>query len=222
VRAGAVLVLTAVLLAGCRSSGTVNVRDAVLRTDDVPAGYQPVTHGSFGPRLSDTDERALAVCAGLPRDFVDADDEVPRADSPDFTYGRFAGGSAQRIASSVLLFRSSGELRGPLARLDRDEAAQCFAALFRAGLERGLARRPGAATSDFTVRRLSLGGIGDQSAAFQGAATLDTRGGPVHQDLDLYFVRAGRALVTMYAGGFDAPLDQHLAEQLLSIMVSRL
>jgi hypothetical protein len=224
VRAGAAvaLTLTALLLAGCAgSSGTVDARDAVLRPGDVPTGYKPVTHGAFGPQLSVADERALLECTELPRDFVDPDGGVPRADSPDFTYGRFASGPAQRIASSVGLFRSPEVLRGPLAHLDRDEAAACFTRTFRAGFARGLGGRPGVTTSDFAVRRLSLGGIGDQSAAFRAAATLHTRGGPVQQDLNLYFVRAGRALVTVYAGGFDAPFDQHLAEQLVSIMVAR-
>jgi hypothetical protein len=236
VRAAA-LVIIAAICAGCGGSSSSQTaagtpaqlaaeaetaRHAVLQADDVPTGYKPVTHGAFGPQLSDAAERALLTCAGLPRDFVDPDDDVPRADSPDFTYGRFAGGPAQRIASSVRLFRSSEEVRAALARVDRDDAVQCFAPMFRAGFAKGLAGRPGVTTSDFAVRPLSLGGIGDQSAAFQAIATMHTRGGPVQQDLDLYFVRAGRALVTMYAAGFDSPSDQRLTEFLLSTIASRL
>jgi len=231
------LAIIAALCAACGgSSGPVSAADtpaqlaadaetarhAVLRADDVPNGYKPVTHGAFGPQLSDADERALLACAGVPRAFVEPDADVPRADSPDFTYGRFATGPAQRIASSALLFRTSEQVRGALARVGRDEAAPCFAPVFRAAFARGLGGKPGVTTSDFTVRPLSLGGIGDQSAAFQATATMHTRGGPVQQDLNLYFVRAGRALVAMYAAGFDAPGDQHLAEDLLSRIVSRL
>jgi len=224
-RAGAALALIGALLAGCGgSSGAVtNVRDAVLRVDDVPTGYKPAPHRDFAPQLSRSEQAAFLQCTGLPRWFVDRDaDDVPRADSPDFTYGRFAGGPAQRIASSVRLFPSAEEVRAALARVDRDEAVQCFAPMFRAGFAKGLAIRPGVTTSDFTVRPLSLGGIGDQSAAFQAIATMHTRGGPVQQDLDLYFVRAGRALVTMYTGGFDSPTDQRLNEVLLSTIASRL
>jgi len=224
VRARAAVILAAVLFAACGgSSRASSAQDAVLRTDDVPTGYKPVPHRDFEPRLSDPDEAGLLRCTGLPRWFVDrAGDEGSHADSPDFTYGRFASGPAQRIASSVSLFRSSAELRGALSRIDRDEASPCFEPMFRAGFANGLGSRAGVTTSDFTVRRLSLGGIGDQSAAFQGGATMQTRGGPVHQDLNLYFVRAGRALVTMYAAGFDSPTDQRLAEFLLSTMASRL
>jgi len=226
VRAGAALALIGALLAGCSgSSGAVtNARDAVLRVDDVPTGYKPTPHRDFAPQLSQSEAAALLQCAGLPRWFVDpdADDHPSRADSPDFTYGRFASGPAQRLASSVTLARSSDDVRVPLARLDGDTAARCFEPMFRAGFANGLGGRPGVTTSDFTVRPLSLGGIGDQSAAFQGIATMHTRGGPVQQDLDLYFVRAGRGLVTMYTAGFDSPTDQRLAEVLLSTMASRL
>jgi hypothetical protein len=225
VRAGAAVAVAAVVLAGCGSSGTVNARDAVLRADDVPAGYKPVTHGAFEPRLPAAAEDALFGCAQLPAWFIErdeADHAGLRADSPDFTYGRFAGGAGQRIASNVRVTPAVDDVRIPLADLDRDAIADCFAPLFRAGFAHGLGGRPGVTTSDFTVRRRSLGGIGDQSAAFQATATMHTRGGPVRQDLNLYFVRAGKALVTMYAAGFDSPTDQHLAEQLLSIMASRL
>ena len=227
-RAGAAvaLTLTALVLAGCGASGGAPAaRDAVLRADDVPAGDKPVTHGAFEPQLSKAEEDALFGCAQLPAWFIfrdEADHVGTRADSPDFTYGRFAGGPAQRMASNVRIAPSADDVRIPLAGIDHDAVADCFAPLFRAGFARGLGGRPGATTSDFAVRRRSLGGIGDQSTAFQATATLNTRGGPVHQDLNLYFVRAGRGLVTMYAAGFDSPTDQRLAEQLLSIMASRL
>ena len=222
--AAVALTLTALLLAGCGgSTGTVEARDAVLRPTDVPTGYKPTPHRDFGLRLTDTQEAALLACTKLPPWFVEngARDQT-RADSPDFTYGRFADGPARRIASSVRLAPASEAVREPLAALDGDASARCFAPVFRAGFERGLGGRPGVTTSDFTVRPLSLGGIGDQSAAFQGTATMHTRGGPVQQDLNLYFVRRGRALVTMYAAGFDSPTDQRLAEFLLSTMASRL
>ena len=222
VRVSAALVITAALCGGCGGSSRATVRDAVLRPTDVPTGYKPTPHRDFEPRLSDAEEAALLACTKLPPWFVasGAHDQT-RADSPDFTYGRFADGPAQRIASSIRLAPSSEEVREPLAALDGDAAARCFEPVFRAGFERGLGGRPGVTTSDFTVRPLSLGGIGDQSAAFQGTATMHTRGGPVQQDLNLYFVRAGRALVTMYAAGFDSPTDQRLAEFLLSTIVSR-
>jgi len=226
VRVSAAVLVAAVVVAGCGSSGVAPAaRDAVLRADDVPAGYKPVTHGAFEPQLSKAEEDALFGCAQLPAWFMFRDDDDhggTRADSPDFTYGRFAGGPAQRIASKVRIAPSADDVRIPLAGLDHDAVADCFAPLFRAGFARGLGGRPKVTTSDFAVRRRSLGGIGDQSAAFQATATMHTGGGPVHQDLNLYFVRAGRALVTMYAAGFDSPTDQRLAEQLLSIMASRL
>ena len=223
---GAALTLAAVLLGGCAgSTGTVDALDAVLRPDDVPTGYKSATHRDFEPRLTDADEEALFGCAHLPAWFIardEADHVGARADSPDFTFGRFAGGPAQRIASNVRVTPSVDDVRIPFTGLDSDAVADCFAPLFRSRFARGLGSRPGVTMDDFAVKSRSLGGLGDQSAAFQGTVTMHTRGGPVQQDLDLYFVRRGRAQVTMFAAGFDTPLDQHLAEQLLSIMVSRL
>jgi hypothetical protein len=75
---------------------------------------------------------------------------------------------------------------------------------------------------DFAVQRRDVGRIGDDAVAFHATATMDTAGGPVPQDLSLYYVRRGRALVTMYAAGNNEPFDEHLAESLLSTVASRL
>ncbi len=222
VRAGAALALAALMLAGCRASGPLSAadaRNAVLRPDDVPAGYTARRHREL-PELSDADIDRLVACTKIARSFVVGDE--PHADSPDFATGRFASGPAQLVASRVMLARSSDDLRESLTRLADGPAVHCFEPYFRVGFEQDLGSRPTVTMSNFAVRPLDVGRIGDQAAAFQGTVTMNTAGGPVQQDLDLYFVRSGRALVTVRAAGFDAPFDRHLAENLLSTIASRL
>jgi len=237
-RAGAALALTAALFtAACGgSSGPVTAADtseqraadgavargAVLRSGDVPTGFKPRAHRSAVPQLSDAAEQGLLHCAHLPPVFVESGDDEPDADSPDFISGRFARGPAQLVESNVLLARSSEDLRTPMTRVVANSAARCFSPYFRAGFEQGLGHRPSVTMTNFAVRPLDVGRIGDQAVAFQGAVTMNTSGGPVQQDLDLYFVRSGRALVTVRAAGYNEPFDQRLAENLLSTIVSRL
>jgi hypothetical protein len=194
---------------------------AVLTSNDLPAGYTGVPHDeSSSIDVPPAVDKKFAACSGLPKRFLDTSkDDQPNSDSPDFSKGRIGQGAATEIDSSVELDRSSKDISEPLSHLST--AAKCFEPVFRALFAGGNAT-PGVRFTDLSVSSLEVDSVGDQSAAFQGSITVSGSARSIVVSFDLYFVRTGRAIVTMTTLGYDTEVSRALAKSLLQTMVDRL
>lgn len=203
----------------------VVAKGAVLTANDLPAGYAGTPHDNSSPNTpaETAAEKKFATCSGLPKRFIDSkDDGQPNADSPDFKKGEIGQGVATEIDSSVELDRSSNDIKDPLSRLTGTGAANCFKPFFEAVLKESLAGTPGVTLAPLAVTVLDLGSLGDQRSGFQGRSSVTGPGGSISFEFNFYFVRTGRAIVSMVAIGFGGPIDQALAKSLLTTMVGRL
>jgi len=197
---------------------------AVLKLADFPLGWTSQPHdssNSSGPPPAV--QRAVVACAHLPQRFLDnAADTQPNVNSADFTKGVVGAGPAAQIQSSVELDRSVRDISEPLSQLAAPAAATCFAPLFRSEFALGVSKDPGVSLADFSLKALSVGSIGDQSAGFQSRVNVVGPRASIPIELDLYFVRVNRAIVVLSATAFSVPFDQSFAQTLLEKMVGRL
>ena len=69
---------------------------------------------------------------------------------------------------------------------------------------------------------LPVATIGDQQAAFAAKVIVGSEGLSVAAYLDFYFVRLGRAGVTLMATGIGQPVSRSLEKSLLETVVDRL
>jgi hypothetical protein len=199
-------------------------KQAVLRLGDLPAGYTASPHTDSGGDLPPAVEREFLACSHLPKRFIDdkAGDQ-PNADAPDFKQGNLAGGGATtEIQSSVEIDRSSKNISEPLAYLAGKKVAKCFEPFFRAAIAQAAKDAPGMSILALTVKGIPADSIGDQRAAFQGRVTIAVSGISVDVYFDLYFVRKGRAVLTLLGLGTRAPVSRSLEYSLLRTVVSRL
>ena len=198
-------------------------KQAVLTLSDLPAGYKGTPHKeSSGDDIPKKVEQKFLACTRLPERFIDdTNDTQPNADSPDFTKGSIATGALE-IDSSIEIDRSSKDISEPLAYLKNEDVARCFQPFFYAALAAGLKDEPGFSIQSVSVESVSAGSAGDEGAGFRGRMTIVTPVGPIDVFIDLFFVRTGRAAVTLTGTGFREPVDLDLEHELLATMVGRL
>jgi hypothetical protein len=198
-------------------------KQAVLKLSDLPAGYKGSPHSDSGDDLPPAVERTFLACTHLPKSFIDDKSRTqPSADAPDFTKGEVGAGAASEVDSSVEIDRSSNDIKEPLSHLTGSTAADCFTPFFKAVFKQAVASEPSVTLGPVSVVALDFGGIGDQSSAFQGRVKISGPSRAIDFEFDFYFVRTGRAGVTMAAIGYDSTFDQTLARSLLKTVVSRL
>jgi hypothetical protein len=235
----ALLSAAMVIAAGCGSSSKTSTapntpeqlkadkalaQQAVLIPSDLPAGYKGTPHKkSSGDDIPKKVEQKFLACTRLPKRFIDdTNDSQPNADAPDFAKGSIATGPATEIDSSVEIDRSSKDISEPLAYLENDSVARCFQPFFHAALAAGLKDDPRFSIRGVTVKSVSAGAAGDEGAGFQGRMTIVSPIGPIDVFIDLFFVRTGRAAVTLTGIGFREPVGLDLEHGLLATMVGRL
>jgi hypothetical protein len=199
-------------------------RQAVLTLGDLPTGHEAKPHKpSSGDDIPKKVEQKFLACTHLPKRFIDdTNDSQPNADSPDFSKGEIATGAATEIESSVEIDRSSKDISEPLAYLKNDSVPGCFQPFFHAALAAGLKDDPRFSVRSVTVKSIPAGSAGDEGAGFQGRMAIGSPIGTIVVFFDMFFVRSGRAGVTLLAIGFREPVGLDLEHELLATMVGRL
>jgi hypothetical protein len=198
-------------------------KQAVLTLSDLPPGYKGTPHEkSSGDDIPKKVEQKFLACTHLPKRFIDdSNDDQPNADSPDFAKGNPATGATE-IQSSVEIDRSSKDISEPLAYLKNDNMPGCFQPFFHAALAASFKDDPRFSVRSVTVKSISAGSAGDEGAGFQGRIAIGSPIGPLVVYFDLFFVRTGRAGVSLLAIGFREPAGLDLEQELLATMVRRL
>ena len=206
-----------------RAADTALAKQAVLSLHDFPLGWTSSPHDNSGSDVPAPVEKQFEACTHIPKRFLDdKNDAQPSVDSPDFAKGTVGAGPAAMIQSSVEIDRAPADISAPLSYLSAPRTVACFGPFFRASFQQALKSEPGVAFTNFGIRALSVGSIGDQSAGFQGRVTLTGAHASIFVEFNLYFVRTGRAIVMLSAVTFSVPFDQSFAQTLLDKMVCRL
>jgi hypothetical protein len=224
------------LTAACGGSGAVTAPNtpkqlaadkataqaALLTATDFPAGYKGTPHdNSSSDDPPKSVQEKFVKCSGLPARFLDTSkNDQPHADAPDFHKGVIGRGAATEVDSSIEFDRSSKDISEPLSHLAN--AAKCFEPLFKSVFTAGQATTPGVTFGGISVTSLDPSTVGDQAAAFQGVVTISAQRVSLKVHFDLYFVRRGRAIITLTALGYGTTFDRVTAKTLLQTMVDRL
>jgi hypothetical protein len=198
-RAGVALLL-AVALAGCGAAAPTDpqiARRGLIARGDLPAGWRDVRDGRAVrcPVLRPTRRAATVV-----------------ADSHEFVRGS-AG-----LESSVWVFPSAAAARRAFAALSGLPVQGCWGP----GVVRAIAARNRLVVGRVTRAPVALGGIGDARAAGRVAANISQGGATDALDVDMTFVRTGRAVATGVFIDTGAPLDPALRTRLLRRQARRL
>jgi hypothetical protein len=203
-------------------------QQAVLRPEDMPAGYKATPHnGSSSDKIPSAVAQKFATCAKVPKSeiesFMNGDHKAdqPSADSPDFNGLEASSLSQTSFANNVEIDRSSKDLSAPLELLGAESAQKCWKDLFQAAFDE--TAPAGGLVKDLAIIPLptdSLGG--DQAAAFEARVTLAGADRTVKAYLDFYLVRRGRAGITLLASGIGKRVPPVLEQQLVHKVVDRL
>jgi hypothetical protein len=235
-----VIVVLALLGAACGGSGSGSatapntaaqlakdagaVKAAVLTVADLPAGYKSTPVDNSNNNIPKRVTLDFASCTKLPQAEVERmmnntkDASTPSAEK-DFE--KSGPGSDIGFQGSVELDRSSKDLSDPLDRFGRPSAAPCWKALFRAAFTGRGGLSSGERLSGLDVKPLLTSKLGDQAAGFQAVVTVSVGARSVPATIDFYFVRTGRAGVTLFSEWIGTPGDTNLETSLIQTMVDR-
>ena len=198
-RAGVCLVLAAAL-AACGSSPTDAqlARRALITRHDLPRGWQAVqARGAIRcPLLRATQRATSAVVHGTV----------------------FAHRGEAELTTGVWMFPSPAAARRGFTVLAGGAVARCYS---------GRLVRALAAKSRFVAGRavrtpVALAPVGDARAATRVALNISQGGATGRLDIDMAYVRRGRAVVTSVFVREGAPLDAALRTRLLRVVARRL
>jgi len=177
------------------ASGDVVLSDVVVQLEDLPSGW------SVSPPDDQADDSDDEFCEG-----VDPFNEIPPQDEAESSFqqsdfGPFIGSGAAHYtdedeASEVIDLVS-----------ETANACQSFTETDEDGTE-----------TEYTIAPLSFPDLGDETFAFRVSAS--SLFGPFA--LDVAAVRDGEFTVSIIAGGFGAPPDSELTEELAQTMLDRL
>ena len=241
-----VAVAVAALLAGCGGgSKTVKAPNtpkqiaadkavaekAVLQLSDLPAGYKGSPHDSSGSdKIPNAVAAKFGTCAHMPAAEItklmngDHQADQPSANSQDFALTGSSALTQTSISNTVELDRSSKDLSDPLDLFGASRALPCWKDLFQAAFN---ATAPsGGSIKGLSVFALPTKSLGDQAAAFEARVDISTSASVVPVTvtayLDLYFVRRGRAGVTLLGSGIGTRIPPTLERSLVQKVLDRL
>ena len=211
--AAASLVFVALAIAGCGGSssggsshGQANVSSdtrtaaqlsadrrlahrALLRLSDFPDGW--TSKPSSKDNNDDRFGKELAKCLGVPNSLLgsDTNDSV---DSPDFD-----SPDNQEVSSSVIVGPSADEAETMFSLLEKSNAAHCFRVALNDELHYSMTHGSDAPKDvqlgQLTFSNVNLPQFADESVAYRAAVPVTARGLNVEVDVDLIFMRHGRA-----------------------------
>jgi hypothetical protein len=202
-------------------------KQAVLKPSDLP-GYKATPH-RHDPS-NDTPQpilRKFATCAKIPESKIadllngNTDPSAPSVDSPDLTLDESDAGVSYTFENTVEIDRSSKDISEPFDLLGGTAVLPCWKDLFKAAFD-AQAAAPGMSVSGLSVTPIEIGPVGDQSAAFEVRVRFTKGARSVNAFLDLYFVRSGRAGISLSASGLGKSVDQSVSLFLVKAVAGRL
>jgi hypothetical protein len=201
-------------------------QQAVLRLDDLPAGYKSTpTQNTPADDVPAPVAATFSACTHVALPIVKTllDQRAGRgmvlAASPNFVMSE-SDLAGTVIASAVEVHPSATALSKELDQLGAPAALGCWKAFFTAAVS----DPPGSGSfvRALEVTSVPLGSLGDQNAAVGATITAASGGRTVNETIDFCIVRRARAdalLMVVVEGG---PVDRTLERSLLVKMVSRL
>lgn len=217
------VVLGAVVLGACASSGTTatpetdleTARLAVLDYRDVPAGFVGTAYDT-SRELPPAARVAFGLCLGAPATLFDSTPGTTTAYSQDFAR------RDTRLSNRVAIHRQRAEVDAGWAALDEPKTESCLETRLRAAST----SEAGGATvvvGTVVVQRRTIERIGDRATAFRTTMQLQRPDGSVADfATDTLLASKGRASVTLTASNVGAPVDPALTTQMLRTVVERL
>jgi hypothetical protein len=195
-----------------------------LRLGDLPAGYTAKPHDDSSDAIPAKVAKAFGSCAHIPKSSLSSllgdvpDPSAPSVSAPDFEL--VLGSRHTSFENNVELDRTARDLSEPLALFGAPAALPCWKALFGAVLAQ-TAPKDGV-FEGLIVQAIPISRIADQSAAFEAQVTLAVGRIAVPVVFDFFFVRLGRAGVTLFASGINHRVDTALEVSLIRKVVTRL
>jgi hypothetical protein len=202
-------------------------KQAVLKPSDLPSAYKVTPHKR--DPANDTPKailRKFATCAKVPQsqaaELINGADDPGTAsvDSPDFSFVDTDSGTSIDFQNTVAFDRSSKEISEPIDVIGAEDALPCWKDLFKAAFQTG-ATAP-LELSEIAVTPIDVGDVGDQSFAFECRVVMTKGTRSARAFHALYFVRSGRAGITLSASGIGKPVDQSLSLYLVKTIADRL
>jgi hypothetical protein len=199
-------------------------KQAVLKLSDLPPGYKGTPHDANSSNVPSSVARAFATCTGIAlRDVTrlmngEHSTDQPSVDSLDF----YKVGPAGEVIfeNTVEVDRSSKDLSDPLDHFGSKNATPCWKDFFGAAFD----QKADQTTSyrDLTVRKLPDLKIGDQSGAFEATVTISSGIRSAKTVIDFFFVRSGRAGISLFATWIGQPANRPLAQSWVQKVADRL
>ena len=190
-----------------RPADNALARRIVLNLSDFPSGWRA--------DLSKEENDSTSACINL--DFSDLT-LTGRADSKDF-----AMGDNTEATSVARIFQSTGQARGAFGKIASEKTAQCLADYFETEAKKDKdLKRQDVKVGDVSVGRLSFPSLGDRSAAYQIALSLETKDISPTVYLDLVLVQRSRANAVLLFVDVLSPFDENLKRSLSRTVARRM
>lgn len=193
-------------------------RQALLKLSDFPDGWtsKPSSKDNNDDRFGDE----LAKCLDIPNSLLgsDTNDSV---DSPDFD-----SPDDQEVSSSVIVGPSADEAETIFAILEKPSATHCFRVALNNELEYSMTHDSDSPKNvqlgHVTFSNVNLPQFADESVAYRAEVSVSSSGLNVDVDVDLIFMRHGRAATFVSFLDIFSPFPVGLEKRYAQIAAERL